>query len=131
MHNAITRPTVRLLAGALCLLFAFAVLCGIRPQQAYADDAEPKKLIVTVVEEIPADEIEEDDVPLADFSETGKSIPDGTRHILLMSTLLMLVAMYVFYFVQYERRLGKLRWKAAEAEYAWRAQRGGERSRQT
>lgn len=116
----------RILAGALCLVLALAVLLAVLPQRAFADTAEPKTLIVTVVEEIPADEIEDDDVPLASLADTGKSISDSTRHVLLMSALLLCVAVYVFYFRTYEKRLRALRWKAAEAENRWHAQRQGE-----
>ena len=109
------------------LLLAMALL-ALLPAKAYADTEDGKKLVVTVVEEIPAEEIADDDVPLTSFSEIGSGITDGTRHVLLMSFLLLLLVMYVLYFSAYEKRLNALRWKAAEAENGWHAGHHAERS---
>lgn len=117
----------RLLCCLTCLLVAFALLLAIQPK-AFAEPAEPQTLIVTVVEEIPADEIEDDDVPLASFADAGRGITDSTRHVLLMCLLLMCVVVYVFYFSMFEKRLSALRLKAAEAEARWRETRRGRRN---
>ncbi len=122
------RPEVRrLLLCLICLMLALALLAML-PPAAYAEQAEPQTLIVTVVEEIPADEIEDEDVPLAAFDDAGRGISDATRHVLLMCLLLMCVAVYVFYFSMFEKRLGALRLRAAEAEARWRETRRGEQT---
>ena len=114
----------KLLAAAAALLLALAILSVLLPLRAYAETAEARTLIVTVVEEIPADEIiDDDDVPLATFDDSGKAISDQTRHVLLMSALLFCVLIYVFYFRTYEKRLSSLRLTAAEAESSWRGKR--------
>ena len=102
-----------------CLLLATALLAMLPAPKACADTEDGKKLVVTVVEEIPAEEIEDDDVPLASFSEIVSDSTDGPRHVLLMSLLLVLLVLYVLYFSAYEKRLHALRWKAAEAENSW------------
>ena len=117
-------PGRKLLAAAAALLLALAILSALLPLRAYAETAEARTLIVTVVEEIPADEIiDDDDVPLASFDDPGKTISDRTRHVLLMSALLFCVLIYVFYFRTYEKRLSSLRLTAAEAESSWRGKR--------
>ena len=114
----------KLLAAAAALLLALAILSVLLPLRAYAETAEARTLIVTVVEEIPADEIiDDDDVPLATFDDSGKAISDQTRHVLLTSALLFCVLIYVFYFRTYEKRLSSLRLTAAEAESSWRGKR--------
>ena len=117
-------PGRKLLAAAAALLLALAILSVLLPLRAYAETAEARTLIVTVVEEIPADEIiDDDDVPLASFDDPGKAISDQTRHVLLTSALLFCVLIYVFYFRTYEKRLSSLRLTAAEAESSWRGKR--------
>ena len=109
-----------------CLLLAMALLMLLPAPKAYADTEDGKKLVVTAVEEIPAEEIEDNDVPLTSFSENGADITDGTRHVLLMGLTLLLVVMYVLYFSAYEKRLNALRWKAAEAENGWHVEHHAE-----
>ena len=115
------QPTLRVLA-ALVVCLTLCILAVILPQTAFAETGEARTLIVTVIEEIPVDEIDDDDVPLATFGDTGKSITEGTRHVLLTSALLLCVIIYIFYFSTYEKRLGVLRGKAAEAESRWHAE---------
>ena len=117
------RSAIQVLAALVSLILLLSILSVITPQKAFAETGEARTLIVTVVEEIPVDEIDDDDVPLASFGDTGKRISDGTRHVLLMSALLLSVTVYIFYFSTYEKRLGALRSKAAEAESHWHAER--------
>ncbi len=114
-------------AASVCLLLAMALFALLTAPRAYADTEEGKKLVVTVVEEIPAEEIEDDEVPLTSFSEIGSDITGGTRHVLMMSLVLVLLVMYVLYFSAFEKRLNALRWKAAEAENAWHAEHHAQR----
>ncbi|MBQ3755921.1 MAG: hypothetical protein II873_02235 [Oscillospiraceae bacterium] len=110
-----------------CLLLAIVLFTLLTTPRAYADMEDGRKLVVTVVEEIPAEEIEDDDVPLASFTEIASDITDGTRHVLLMGLLLLLVVVYVLYFIAYEKRLNALRWQAAEAENGWHVRHHAER----
>ena len=119
----------RTLLPAAALLLALAMISFLLPSHAFADEAhtgEARTLIVTVVEEIPADEIDDEDVPLANFDDAGKTVSDQTRHVLLMSGLLLFVLVYAFYFRTYEKRLSSLRLAAAEAETGWRGKRRGQ-----
>ena len=131
MHQK-SKPVLsgRTLLLAAALLLALAIMSVLLPSRAFADEAhtgEARTLIVTVVEEIPADEIDDDDVPLAPFGDAEKNVSDQTRHVLLMSGLLLLVLIYVFYFRTYEKRLSSLRLAAAEAENGWRGKRRSQR----
>lgn len=115
---------------AAALLLALAMISFLLPSRAFADEAhtgEARTLIVTVVEEIPADEIDDEDVPLANFDDARKTVSDQTRHVLLMSGLLLFVLVYAFYFRTYEKRLSSLRLAAAEAENDWRGRHRGKR----
>lgn len=114
-HKKTNRQRLHGLAGLLCL----ALLWIMFPLQAAADDE--RELVITVVEEIPAEEIEESEVPLAAFPNSGHR--SGTRHLLLMSLTLAAVIAYVWYFTLYEKRLSLLRAEAARAERGWQAGR--------
>ena len=61
--------------------------------------------------------IEEDDVPLAGFSEVQQDKSDGNIHIIWMCLLLAAALGYIGYFTSYQNRLFDLRRKIAEAEY--------------
>ena len=127
MHQK-SKPVLsgRTLLLAAALLLALAIMSVLLPSRAFADIGEARTLIVTVVEEIPADEIDDEDVPLANFDDAGKTVSDQTRHVLLMSGLLLFVLAYAFYFRTYEKRLSSLRLAAAEAETGWRGKRRGQ-----
>ena len=100
-----------------CLLLT-AVLIFLLPQTsaraADSGDSARKQLVITVVEEIPAEEIEEEAVPLAAVPDTapGREI----RHAGMMALTLAAVVFYVLYFGRYERKLLALRREAARAE---------------
>ena len=131
MHQK-SKPVLsgRTLLLAAALLLALAIMSVLLPSRAFADTGEARTLIVTVVEEIPADEIDDEDVPLANFDDAEKTVSDQTRHVLLMSGLLLFVLVYAFYFRTYEKRLSSLRLAAAEAETGWRGKRRGLREEQ-
>jgi len=78
-------------------------------------------LTITVVEEIPAEDIEESAVPLADFPDSVAR--RGTRHAVMMGLTLLAVTAYVLYFSRYEKKLFLLRRQAARAEYEERLRR--------
>ena len=79
---------------------------------------ERRNLKITVVEDIPAAEIEESAVPLAALPDTKAR--RGLQHMIWMGALLAAAAVYVLYFSRYDRRLFLLRREAAEAEQACR-----------
>lgn len=78
---------------------------------------------ITVVEDIPAAEIEESEVPLAALPNTAAE--RGREHALWMGILLAAVIAYVIYFKMYDRRLFRLRLEAARAEQKRMAVRRG------
>lgn len=80
------------------------------------EDPEEKKLVITVVESREAMEIEENEIPLAANPATQNRA--GTRHALLACVLLLCSLIYTLYTIVTERRLYRLRIKAADAEYA-------------
>ena len=73
-----------------------------------------RQLQITVVEDIPAVDIEEDEVPLAALPNTRTR--SGRQHVLWMGALLLAVIAYAAYFSAYDRRLSGLRRKAAGME---------------
>ena len=79
-----------------------------------AELTEQKQLQITVVEDIPAVDIEEDEVPLAALPNTRTR--SGMQHALWMGALLLAVIVYAAYFSAYDRRLSGLRRKAAGME---------------
>ncbi len=76
---------------------------------------EEKTLVITVVERTEAEDIEENEIPLAAYSDTEERA--GTRHAMLAGLMLAGVIAYTVYFVSYDRKLYDLRLEAAEAEY--------------
>ena len=75
---------------------------------------EHRQLEITVVEDIPAVEIEESEVPLAALPNT--QVRNSVRHAFWMGALLLAVILYVVYFSVRDRRLYQLRREAALAE---------------
>ena len=108
-----------LLTALIAVLAALPVLtvCAAGTESGNGEkDPGKGTLTVTVVEDIPAEEIEENEVPLAALPETPAR--RGVRHVLLAALLLASAAGYVVYFRRYDRRLALLRRRAAEAELA-------------
>lgn len=86
---------------------------------AWADDkgdkgGNHKGITLEVVEDIPADEIEDAEIPLAALPVSEKS--NAVRHMGMMIVLLGAVCAYSAYFISYEKKMVSLREKAAEAE---------------
>jgi len=108
---------VRRMAAAAILLL---LLSGLLSAGAAASEAaavppeEGQALIIQVVEDIPACEIQENQVPLAAYPDTPAR--SGVRHSALMALVLAAVVGYVIYFHRYENRLFRLRQDAAMAE---------------
>lgn len=89
-----------------------AVLCMIALSAAAVPAAADVQ--ITVVEDIPAAEIEESEVPLAALP--GTAAERGGQHALWAGILLAAVVAYVVYFSRYDRRLFRLRQEAARTE---------------
>ncbi|MBQ9152809.1 MAG: hypothetical protein IJ130_03245 [Solobacterium sp.] len=103
-------------------LFCGSVICGIVKDSFMTvraeetdDDEEEKTLVITVVESTEAEDIEENEIPLAAYSNTEERA--GTRHALLAGLMLAGVIAYTAYFVSYDRKLDNLLLEAAEADY--------------
>ena len=100
------------------LLAALILLLGLLPTGALAAETAPAEaetpLIIEVVEDIPAEDIEESQVPLAAYTDTPAR--SGLRHCALTGLLLLAVIGYVIYFRRYGARLYRLRQEAALAE---------------
>ena len=120
--GSVLRPL--LLTTVILLLTVF--LCAGMPAsvRAAASESDGKKLVIEVVEELPADEIEEAEVPLAALPDTEAR--ETTRHILLAGLFLAASVTYVVYFSKYDKKLYLLRKEAAQAEKDARNRRRGE-----
>lgn len=108
----------RLFSRGCLLLLAPLLLTSLTPAAMASDgDGEgEKRLVITVVEEIPVEDIEDDSVPLAGFSDMAAADRGGQRHAALMGLTLLCTILYVTYFSRYEKRLFALRLEAAAAE---------------
>ena len=85
-------------------------------------EAGKKPLSITVVEEIPAVDIEENTVPLAAFPE--KKTGNELRHMVWAGAALLAVLAYLVYFFLYDRKLLRLRNEVIMAEYRRRGREG-------
>lgn len=106
----------RRLACLLLTLFLLFLLPQPSARAENSGDSARKQLVITVVEDIPAEEIEEEAVPLAvpDIA-TGRE----TRHAGMMGLTLAAVVFYVLYFGRYEKKLLALRREAARVESSY------------
>ena len=105
----------QILTGAGLLLLAAFTLLG--PQELWAENRQDP-LLITVVEDIPALDIEDNLVPLAAGPGASKagSQRDGYRHAALMGLVLTAVIAGWLYFSWIEREMFLLRMRAARAE---------------
>jgi len=113
------KRTKAFLAGIICtlaLLFAGLFAAGV---QVYAEEPASaggnEQLVITVVEDIPAVDIEENEVPLAAYPNS--QMRNGTRHVILMGLAFLCVLAYVLYMGRSEKKLSRLRLEAADVEY--------------
>ncbi|MBE6040950.1 MAG: hypothetical protein E7220_00335 [Clostridiales bacterium] len=104
-------------AGAIILILSVIMMVMMFAaditRAADGEDERPE-FSIEVVEEIPAEDIEEEAVPLAAAPDSPAS--EGIRHIGLMGLLLAGSIAYAAYFINYENKLAALRLEAAEAE---------------
>lgn len=122
MNSRITdklRNKIKPLAAVIAaLLLSLIVMTGIfmsssRISMAEGEDGR-KDITIEVVEDIPAEDIEEAEVPMAALPDSPVS--NGVRHMGMMLILLAGVIAYAVYFTNYEKKLVSLRAQAAEAE---------------
>lgn len=108
------------LLSLISLIVLLMIAVAIMPSSnAWADDkgddgSSHKDITIEVVEDIPADEIEDAEIPLAALPVSEKS--NAVRHLGMMLALFGAVCGYAVYFISYEKKLVGLREKAAEAE---------------
>ena len=115
--NTIYRNLLKRLAviAAAALIFAAGVMLPAHKVWAENEgDGGRPEITVEVVEDIPAGDIQESEVPLAALPVSEKS--NAVRHIGMMLALLAGVCAYSAYFIGYEKKLVRLREEAAEAE---------------
>ena len=99
------------------------------PDEAAPGEAgEQRELIIEVEEELPVNEIEDEEVPLAGWpsadsasaAEPEHRTASGLRHAAMMAVFLIAVILYTIYFVMYDKRLYGLRREAARREMMYR-----------
>ena len=97
------------------MMLAFGSPRSTGPLYAEEGSSEDRPgLTISVVEEIPADDIEETRVPLGALPTSPDS--EGVRHLIPALVLAVCAVVYVIYFFCLERRIFRLRRQAAEAE---------------
>ena len=138
MLNFEKRMLTVLAAAFIALLSAgFAPVSVPAEVPAVSENAEEeetgrKTLTITVVEDLPATEIEDEEIPLA--AMPAASSDSGLRHLVWMAVLLAAVIAYICYFGNYDRKLSRLRREAAAAELQMMRsvrERGGRNSGRT
>ncbi|MBR3330223.1 MAG: hypothetical protein IKG25_03290 [Mogibacterium sp.] len=103
--------------AAAILIFAAGVMLpahSVLAENEGDSDSGRKEITIEVVEDIPAGDIEDEEVPLAALPVSDKS--NAVRHISMMLALLAGACAYSAYFIGYEKKLVRLREEAAEAE---------------
>ena len=79
------------------------------------DTAEERpEITIEVVEDIPAADIVEQELPLAAGPNTASA--DAARHAAMMGVVLLATIGYAVYFGRYDKKLAELRIEAAQAE---------------
>jgi hypothetical protein len=96
------------------IAFVFMPVSGAWAEDIGDDGNNHKEITIEVVEDIPADDIEDAEIPLAALPVSEKS--NAVRHIGMMLGLFGAVCAYSVYFINYEKKLVRLREEAAEAE---------------
>ena len=100
---------------AVCLLALFGIGGSDQNSRAQAAPADKKEIVIEVEEDIPAMDIEEQEVPLAASPNTHTR--SGVRHAVLMGVFLAGAIGYAGYFTRYDKKLFRLRKEAAGLEY--------------
>ena len=105
--------------AAAAALTAFSAPAHVRAetetaQEDTSGDNERKTLTITVLEDIPAEEIEEMEVPMAAAPVTHNSLRTGI--IAWICVIAAALAAYIVYFTGYKRKLAQLSHVAAEKE---------------
>ena len=118
-NNTKYRHILKRLAAIAAAVLIFAAGVMLPAHNVWAEnegdsDSGRKEITIEVVEDIPAGEIEDAEVPLAALPVSDKS--NAVRHIGMMLALLAGVCAYSAYFIGYEKKLVKLREEAADAE---------------
>lgn len=83
-------------------------------QEETTDDEAKKTLTITVVEDIPAEEIEEAEVPMAAAPVTKNSIRTGT--VVWICVIAAAIAACAVYFARYKKKLKDLKALAVQKE---------------
>ena len=116
-NNTKYRHILKRLAVITAAILIFAAGVMLPSHKVWAEnegDGGRPEITIEVVEDIPAGDIQESEVPLAALPVSEKS--NAVRHIGMMLALLAGVCAYSAYFIGYEKKLVRLREEAAEAE---------------
>lgn len=103
------------------LVFMLVGVGALAQVSVRAEEPEGKHLVISVVEDLEAIDIEDYPVPLGAFPDTPNS--SGNRHIAMMAGLLLLVCVYAGLRIRQEKRLVMLKKEAARAEYRMMSER--------
>ncbi len=100
-------------AGILIMLTC--CMFRVSGQTAQAEESDKQKLVIEVMEDIPAEEIEEQAVPLAALPDSAART--NVRHGVLAGVFLACILGYILYFHSFKKRLTALRETASEYGY--------------
>ena len=122
MRMKICKNRMKILAAVLVLALAWTLL--LVPVMADTDEEEGQPdVTISVVEDIPVQDIEEAEIPLAANPDTAAR--SGVRRVMLAAVFLLLTAAYVLYFSAYDRKLYALSREAAQEERSFMDMRTG------
>lgn len=102
----------------LLVVISFEIIRAAAPAIFAEESGQTQKhLVIKVVEDEELMDIEDEDIPLSFYSEGREETRSGTRHLILMSAMLVCVIIYVIYQTVNEKKLIELRKRAAGAQY--------------
>ena len=104
-----------ILIMALMMFFCASGICLAEGDES-GEDSGRQEITIEVVGEIPAEDISEQELPLAAGPNTEAT--DAARHAAMMGVVLLATIGYAVYFGRYDKRLADLRLEAAKAETA-------------
>ena len=101
-----------ILIMVLTMFFCASMICCAEGESGETEDRP--EITIEVVEDIPAADITEQELPLAAGPNTESA--DAARHAAMMGVVLLATIGYAVYFGRYDRKLAELRLEAAQAE---------------
>ena len=102
-----------ILIMVLTIFVCTSVICCAAGETGDTAEERPE-ITIEVVEDIPAADIVEQELPLAAGPNTASA--DAARHAAMMGVVLLATIGYAVYFGRYDKKLAELRIEAAQAE---------------